>query len=240
VVATSSAAELRSTSGEQHAALRSRGHGGRGDDTPGASNKKSSGPVKEISSSASLVTKPSGSNNIKPSASTKVNQASASTKGKWSSKLSPAEFISSKRQELYAKHQINITSNPASSKVRYRNENYSDWLADPNHIAHIELSGPIFGGVAKGCVPCYNNMTTGSITPHADHDDTCPWKRFNFCDPVVEDGVIVVYFFGRDSTSNVTHDDENKKKSSFDVQDNVNSVVEKSAKDKKNEKQKKC
>ena len=83
-------------------------------------------------------------------------------------------------------------------------------------------------------------MTTGSITPHADHDDTCPWKRFNFCDPVVEDGVIVVYFFGRDSTSNVTEDDdENKKKSSFDVQDNVNSVVEKSAKDKKKTKNKK-
>ncbi len=84
MVATSSAAELRSTSGEQHAALHGSGHGGRGDDTPGASNKKSSGPVKEISSSASLVTKPSGSkgsNNIKPSASTKVNQASSSTKG---------------------------------------------------------------------------------------------------------------------------------------------------------------
>ena len=83
VVATSSAAELRSTSGEQHAALHGSGHGGRGDDTPGASNKKSSGPVKEISSSASLVTKPSGSNNIKPPALMKGNiQASASTKGK--------------------------------------------------------------------------------------------------------------------------------------------------------------
>ena len=42
-----------------------------------------------------------------------------------------------------------------------------------------------------------------------------------------------------DSTSNVTHDDENKKKSSFDVQDNVNSVVEKSAKDKKTKNPKK-
>ena len=183
--------------------------------------------------------KPSGSNN-KPSASTKVNQASASTKGKRSSKLSPAEFISSKRQELYAKHQVNISSTNASSKVRYRNENYSDWLADPNHIAHIELSGPIFGGVAKGCLPCYNNMTTGSITPHADHDDSCPWKRFNFCDLVVEDNVIVIYFFGRDITSNVTHADENnKKKKKINVQDNVKSVVEKNAK--KNEKQKnKC
>jgi hypothetical protein len=132
-------------------------------------------------------------------------------------------------------HEANTTSSPASSEVCYQNENYYDWLADPNHIAHIELSGPIFGGVAKYCIPCYNTLTSGSTTPHADHDDICPWKCFNFCDPVVEDGVIVIYFFGHDSTSNVTHDDENNnnKKTSFNVQDNVNSLVEKSAKNKK-------
>ena len=157
---------------------------------------------------ASASTKGKRSSNIKPSSSTKGNQASASAKRKISSKLSPAEFISSKRQELYAKHQGNINSTAAASEVRYQNENYSRWLADPNHIANIELSGPIFGGVAKGCVPCYNTLTTGSTTPQADHDDTCPWKRFNFCDPVVEDGIIVVYFFGRGSTSSVTEDDD--------------------------------
>ena len=74
---------------------------------------------------------------------------SATSVGK--ANLSPTEFIASKREAYYALHRSsNVTRFVSShSKIQYRNDNFSDWLAEANHVAHIELSGPIFGGSCK-------------------------------------------------------------------------------------------
>jgi hypothetical protein len=37
-------------------------------------------------------------------------------------------------------------------------------------------------------------MTNGSLNPHGNHHDDCPWKCFIFSDPVIN-GTIVVNFF---------------------------------------------
>jgi hypothetical protein len=60
---------------------------------------------------------------------------------------------------------------------------------------HIEVSGPIFGGVTKGCFCCYDATTNGSLIPHGNHSDKCVWKRFIFSDPVAFNWAIVVNFF---------------------------------------------
>jgi len=106
------------------------------------------------------------------------------------------EYISSKRRELYGLLNYNDTTLSAvPSTIKYQNDCYEDWLAEAPHVVHIEVSGPIFRGVAKGCVSCYDAMNNGSLTPHGNHHDDCPWKRYTFCDPVVVNGTIMVTFF---------------------------------------------
>ncbi len=108
------------------------------------------------------------------------------------------EYISSKRRQLYdLLHHNDTTLSAAPSKINYQNDCYEDWLAEAPHVVHIEVSGPIFGGVAKGCSSCYDTMINGSLTPHGNHHDDCPWKRFIFCDPVVVNRTIVVKNFRR-------------------------------------------
>ncbi len=76
------------------------------------------------------------------------------------------KYISSKRQQFYALHHHNDTTLSAvSSKIQYWNDCYADWLAEEHHVAHIEVSGPIFGGAAEGHFCCYDAMANGSLTP---------------------------------------------------------------------------
>ncbi len=75
------------------------------------------------------------------------------------------EYISSKRRQFNAFHNHDTTQSAVSSKIQYQNDCYADWLAEANHVAHVEVCGPTFGGVAKRCFCCYDAMTNGSLTP---------------------------------------------------------------------------
>jgi hypothetical protein len=77
-------------------------------------------------------------------------------------------------------HDHYITLSTVSSKIQYKNDSYADWLEEAHHLAHIEVSGPIFGGVTKGCFCCFDAMTNGSLTPYGNHSNECPWKHFIF------------------------------------------------------------
>ncbi len=72
-------------------------------------------------------------------------------------------------------------------------------------MAFIEIHGPVFGGIFKGCMHCYTMQTHGFFSPPQPHSDECPFHQFIFDDPVMVDGVLDIYFYGKKikSTKNI-------------------------------------
>jgi hypothetical protein len=44
---------------------------------------------------------------------------------------------------------------------------------------------------------CYTMQTHGFVLPPQPHSDECPFHQFIFDDPVMVDGVPVIYFYGK-------------------------------------------
>ncbi len=41
-------------------------------------------------------------------------------------------------------------------------------------------------------------QTQDTVTPNQPHSNECPYNQFIFDDPVMEDGVQVIYFYGKE------------------------------------------
>jgi hypothetical protein len=106
----------------------------------------------------------------------------------------------------------------------YKNENDYDWLTNANHVAFIELNGPVLGGgVAKGFMHCYTWTENGSVSPSQVHSMECPYNQFTFDEPIMDDGVNIINFYGKKANKKQKKNENKAKKKTY--RKNVASVV---------------
>jgi hypothetical protein len=132
------------------------------------------------------------------------------------------EFIEKKRQEIFRFHHRTGIPNAQRPSTMYKNENYYDWLTNANHVAFIELNGPVLGGIGKGCIRCYKQTEKGSGSPPPVHSMECPYNQFTFDAPIMDNGVNIINFYGNKAKKITEKKLNNSKKH---TEKNVASVV---------------
>jgi hypothetical protein len=124
---------------------------------------------------------------------------------------------------MYSSYPVEVSTTSIMSAVLYRNDNYVDWLMDAPGVAFIELHGHSnFGDSMEKCMHCLGLKKKGSVPPSIRHSKECPFNKFVFEEPVIENHVSIVYFYVKNQkkkTKNnvqsaicVVGKDENKEK----------------------------
>ncbi len=103
---------------------------------------------------------------------------------------------------MYDSHKELGTDNAHAPTVLYRNDNFDDWSTNARHVGFIELNGPVFGGFSKGCTHCYEMQKYGSVSASQVHSKECPFTKFIFDKPIMEAGVSVIMFQGKNAKKN--------------------------------------
>jgi hypothetical protein len=107
-------------------------------------------------------------------------------------------YISNLCQQMYPRYDANeVATTLCSSYVLYRNQNYYDWSTNATNVAFIELHGPSVGGLTMECMHCNGLQRKGSVPPSLRHSKDCPFNNFMFEEPVIEDGISIIYFYGK-------------------------------------------
>jgi len=100
------------------------------------------------------------------------------------------------RDEMYSSYPVEVATTSCTSAVLYRNDNYDDWLMDAPAVAFIELHGHSnFGHSMEKCMHCLGKKKKGSVPPSIRHSKECPFNKFVFEEPVIDNHVSIVYFY---------------------------------------------
>ena len=69
---------------------------------------------------------------------------------------------------------------------------------DAPGVAFIMFHGHLnFGHSKEKCMHCYDLKKKGYVPPFIQHSKECPFNKFIFEEPVIEDGISIVYFYGK-------------------------------------------